>query len=480
MRGNTGRRATTGTSGAARTKRQHGKERHRNEERHGREERRRDEDDDRHQKDADRDSHRREERRRRDEDEDRHPCRHQKDADRDSHRREERRRRDEDRDGHKSHAARVDIRMMPGMRDNAIMQLVKQQQGAAALAAYAEGRQDRRREGSPTPVDRERDPDRSRPHDDGRREPEGGGTSDEDRPFQARIEAMLDEWVKRVRQHEWAEADKLRSQLEVMGVMPGLVRPNDRKVTEHPLQPLVENYCSACRRKLWTAAKAIKPLLLVQGVDVDSDDFCPSKYGVDARGWTPASMSKAERTGLGSEGRPLTDQELEWIKAKKEKDWVKAYALREEMMAQGHMPQGETDPDRYFRMRIAKLRAQTKGLLTPSGRGAEPPKLCVNFLFGTCTRGDWCVYHHGESSDAAREAYRASHDPCHHFTVGACHKGASCHFRHLTAGEARAFCEEKKRLRPVCKFFLEGRCNKGSACIKAPTKYSIYFSHTYR
>ena len=112
------------------------------------------------------------------------------------------------------------------------------------------------------------------------------------------------------------------------------------------------------------------------------------------------------------------------------------------------MSQGDTFSNRYFRMR--EERAWAKEESEREARG-EPPRECFDFLFGHCARGHWCRFKHSESSEEAREAFRASHDACVQFKLGRCSKGAACHFRHEAS------------TRP-CRFFAEGRCRKGRAC----------------
>lgn len=115
----------------------------------------------------------------------------------------------------------------------------------------------------------------------------------------------------------------------------------------------VEKWCRAKRGHDYETADHIRGELEKEGIDIEYEN--PAKYGFNVPrewGWRfkkqlgkfsshPSADDGVPGVKLGLEGRPLTQIEIRWIKAKKDKNYATADRLRDEMRAQGIQPQGD-------------------------------------------------------------------------------------------------------------------------------------------
>ena len=120
---------------------------------------------------------------------------------------------------------------------------------------------------------------------------------------------------------------------------------------------------------------------------------------------------------------------------------------------------------------------------TVNAAGEKFAPACTYYLQGRCDKGDDCLFYHPEG----REGEDAT--TCSFFLKGRCTKGSSCPFSHGRGGGSVGGGAKSSKVvlssssagraptavtaggggkggfsRPMCTFFLKGRCTKGSSC----------------
>merc|ERR1712187_164358 len=144
-------------------------------------------------------------------------------------------------------------------------------------------------------------------------------------------DGRLDEWLAAKRSKDFATADAIRDELRATGIDPDTVRPpgwevkaNGGKTGDAWMDEQLDKWLIAKRQKDFATADAIRDELRALGVDPDT---------VRPRGWE----ASAAPTNTGD---AWTEMQLDkWLAAKRQKDFVTADAIRDELRAMG------VDPD---------------------------------------------------------------------------------------------------------------------------------------
>merc|ERR1712050_154473 len=139
---------------------------------------------------------------------------------------------------------------------------------------------------------------------------------------------QIEKWAVAKRTKDYATADSIRDTLRAVGVDPDLVRPygcNNTigKTGDAWMDAQLDKWLIAKKSKDFAEADRIRDELRALGIDPDT---------VRPRGWE-------RQTGGQNTGDAWTEQQLDkWLIAKKQKDFVEADRIRDELRTMGIYP----------------------------------------------------------------------------------------------------------------------------------------------
>lgn len=132
-------------------------------------------------------------------------------------------------------------------------------------------------------------------------------------PYDARVEAALDEWMEAKEQKDWGKADSIRSRLRRQGYEPDNERPQKGPMT---IEELMYHWQRAKQARDFSRSDRLREVLRAEGVD-------------------PEGERRGFNAGMGpSQAKDLRD----WYDARDRKDWAVADSMRERLRKQGVEP----------------------------------------------------------------------------------------------------------------------------------------------